>query len=187
MIKIIGGKFKKTNLETIPNFTRATSAQKRESIFSIIDSISLKIKHNFYNGKIFLDLFAGTGAMGLEAISRGAEKAIFYENNSEVINILKKNCYKLCNKNQYEIIEEDILDSEFNINFDNINIIYIDPPYGKYKLNEILFKLSKKIIDSKTIVVLETSKNEYLEINKEYKIINSKIYGKTKLNFINLS
>ena len=93
----------------------------------------------------------------------------------------------MCNKNQFEIIEEDILESEFNINFNNINIIYIDPPYGKYKLNEILFKLSKKIIDSKTIVVLETSKNEYLEINKEYKIINSKIYGKTKLNFINLS
>ena len=103
MIKITGGKFKSIQLNTISRFVRPTSSMKREAFFSIIDSFALKNSYNFFEEKIFLDLFAGVGTMGLEAISRGMYQVIFYENNHEVIKILKKNCHKLCKeKDQLE-------------------------------------------------------------------------------------
>ena len=83
MIRITGGKFKKKKLISINNFVRPTSSLKREAFFSIIESYAIKNSINLYKNKIFLDLFAGIGTMGLESISRGMNEVIFFENNSE--------------------------------------------------------------------------------------------------------
>ena len=186
MLKITGGKFKNKKLESINKLVRPTSSLKREAFFSIIDSYSLKNSYNFYNKKIFLDLFAGFGTMGLEAISRGFDSAIFYENNENVIKILEKNCKKLCNIDQYEIIEKDILKSEIDICFDNISIIYIDPPYNKYNLTELLRNLQNKV-GKKIIIGIETSINDKYEIPNKLKIIKKKKYGKTNLDLLVLA
>ena len=87
MLKIISGDFKGRKLEVPQNFVRPTSALKREAIFSIIESFAIKNSIELYNNKTVIDLFAGTGAIGLEAISRGMSKAFFYENNRQVIKI----------------------------------------------------------------------------------------------------
>ena len=94
MLKIISGDFKGRKLEVPQNFVRPTSALKREAIFSIIESFAIKNSIELYNNKTVIDLFAGTGAIGLEAISRGMSKAFFYENNRKVIKILKKKLFK---------------------------------------------------------------------------------------------
>ena len=96
MIRITSGKFKGKRLEILSKFVRPTSAIKREAFFSIIESYAFKNSYNIYENKIFLDLFAGIGTMGLEAISRGYKYAIFFENNIEVIKSLEKNCKMLC-------------------------------------------------------------------------------------------
>ena len=108
MIKITSGINKNKSLETISKFVRPTSSLKREAFFSIIDSYSIKKSLSSIKGKVFLDLFAGIGTMGLEAISRGYKKAVFVENNNEVIKVLKRNCKNLCFNNQYTIIEQDV-------------------------------------------------------------------------------
>ena len=96
MIKIVGGEFKRTNLSVAENI-RPTSSIKREAIFSIVESYALKNNIDLYNNKAVMDIFAGSGAVGLEAISRGMKEAYFYENNPNVIKILK-NKVMFCHK-----------------------------------------------------------------------------------------
>ncbi len=186
MIKITGGKFKRSKLDIISKFVRPTSSIKRESFFSVIESYGFKNSYNFYNQKIFLDLFAGVGTMGLEAISRGVDYVIFYEKNKEVIKILEKNCKKLCKNDQYEIIEEDLSNSNFELNFEHISIVYIDPPYSKFDINNLLKTLQNKI-QKKTIIGVESSLNDDFEIPNKLKLIIQKKYGKGLVRFLTLS
>ena len=124
--------------------------------------------------------------MGIEAISRGFEQAIFVENNIQVIKILKKNCKYLCLENSYEIIEKDVLNLNTDINFNNISVVYIDPPYFKYDIEEILLNL-QKVLKNKTIVTVETSSSHKFNFPEKMQVINEKKYGKTKLCFFELS
>ena len=87
MIRITGGKFKQKKLFSINDFVRPTSSLKREAFFSIIESYAIKKSIELYKNKIFLDLFAGIGTMGLEAISRGISEVIFFENNKLLNNV----------------------------------------------------------------------------------------------------
>ena len=89
MINIIGGIKKRAKILVSPNNVRPTSIQKRKSIFSIIESYGIKNNHSIYKQANILDLFAGSGSLGLEAISRGAVFGYFYDNNDDVIQILK--------------------------------------------------------------------------------------------------
>ena len=125
MIKITGGELKNRKLETISNFVRPTSSLKREAFFSIIESYALRNSLNLIKNKTFLDLFAGIGTMGLEAISRGMSKAFFYENNRKVIKILKKNCLKICSRAKFEIIEQDIMTSTLDLYKNKISLYFI--------------------------------------------------------------
>ena len=186
MIKITGGNFKRKKLDTISKFVRPTSSLKREAFFSVIESYGLKNSYNYFYKKVFLDLFAGIGTMGLEAISRGIEYVIFYENNKEVIKVLEKNCKNLCKKNQYEIIEENLVNSNIEINFTSISIIYIDPPYNQYNINNLLNILQKKI-NKKTIIGVESSIKDNFKIPENFELIKQKKYGKTNLSFLILA
>ena len=120
MIRITGGKFKQKKLASINDFVSPTSSLKREAFFSIIDSYAIKNSIELYKNRIFLDLFAGIGTMGLEAISRGMSEVIFFENNIEVLKILKENCLSICKNNQFKIYEEDLIHSKLEIEFQNI-------------------------------------------------------------------
>ena len=186
MIRITGGKFKRKKLASIDNFVRPTSSFKREAFFSIIESYATKNSYELYQKKTFLDLFAGIGTMGLEAISRGIEKVVFFENNYEVIKVLNKNCMKLCNKKQYKIFNEDLEQLNIHIEFKNISIIYIDPPYNKYNISNLLSFLQNKI-NKDTIIGIESSIKDYFEIPNKLKLIKKKKYGRTNLSFLVLS
>ena len=185
MIRITGGKFKQKKLTSISNFVRPTSSLKREAFFSVLESYAKKHSINLYENKIFLDLFAGIGTMGLEAISRGMNKVIFFENNSEVVKILRKNCLELCKINQFTIYEENLLNTELNIEFKNVSIVYVDPPYSKYNLTKLLKILLNKI-NKKTIIALEASKKDNIELPEKTNIFQKKTYGKTIIYFLKL-
>ena len=185
MIKIIGGKFKRTNLDVPMANVRPTSVLKRKSIFSIIESYALKNSFELYNNHAVLDIFAGSGSIGLESLSRGMKKAYFYENNKNVINILKKNCLKICENKNFVIIENDVttfFPKKISI---PVSLIFIDPPYFKYNISKILIKLNEqKIIKKNTLIIVETHKNDELIIIPQLKIIEKKLYGKTYLYFL---
>ena len=186
MPNIIGGKYKKTILDIPNKLVRPTSAFKREAIFSILESYAIKHSIEIYKKKSIIDIFAGSGLVGLEAISRGMEKAYFIENNYNVIEILEKNCQKICKKNEFEIITGNAinsLDEEFII---KPSIIFIDPPYKKENINLLLLKILKNKIKSKyTFIIIETSKEEKIIIPKGLTLFKEKVYGKTKILFLN--
>ena len=186
MIRITGGKFKQKKLVSINDFVRPTSSLKREAFFSIIESYAAKNSINLYKDKIFLDLFGGIGTMGLEAISRGMSEVIFFENNIEVINILRKNCLDICKNNHFKIYEEDLINSKLEIEFKNISVVYIDPPYAKYNLTKLIENLSNKIKNT-TLIGLETSVKDNIVIPENLNQLQKKIYGKTIIYFLKLS
>ena len=77
MPSIIGGKYKRSKMEVPSKLVRPTSAIKREAIFSILESYALKNSIDIYKNKSIIDVFAGSGLVGLEAISRGIKKSYF--------------------------------------------------------------------------------------------------------------
>tara|TARA_B100000029_G_scaffold211800_1_gene209757 strand:- start:2923 stop:3483 length:561 start_codon:yes stop_codon:yes gene_type:complete len=186
MPNIIGGKYKKTSIEVSNKLVRPTSAFKREAIFSILESYAIKHSIEIYKNKSILDIFAGSGLIGLEAISRGMEKSYFIENNDDVIKILEKNCKKICKNNEFEIICGNAIDSlnkKFSI---EPSIIFIDPPYKKENINLILLKILKNKIKTKnTFIVIESAKEEKINIPEGLSFIKEKIYGNTKILFLN--
>jgi len=186
MIRITGGKFKQKKLASINDFVRPTSSLKRQAFFSVIESYAIKNSIELYKNKIFLDLFAGIGTMGLEAISRGMSEVIFFENNIKVINILTQNCLGICKNNQFKIYEEDLINSKLEIEFQNISVVYIDPPYAKYNLTKLLENLSNKIKDT-TLIGLEMSVKDNFVIPENLNLLQKKIYGKTIIYFLKLS
>ena len=188
MIKIIGGKYKRSNLVVPTKNVRPTSAIKREAVFSIIESYTYKNSINLYKNKAVLDIFAGSGSVGLEAISRGMEEAYFYENDFEVLKILKQNCLKICKNKRYEIIEDDVMIFPPKKSLLTISLIYIDPPYHTYDISELLLQLIKKdIIKKNTIIVVETHIEDNFKVIEKLKVFKKKSYRKTLLYFVRLS
>ena len=185
MIKIIGGIKRRQEIQVPPDNVRPTSAQKRESIFSIIESYGIKNNHFIYRQANILDLFAGSGSLGLEAISRGAVFGYFYENNYDVIQSLKKNCKKICKNDNFEIIKEDILKSQFkNIN-KKISVVFIDPPYSINPFEQILLNIyQSEILSNNSIIVLECSCKSQITIPPYFTFFKERNYGKTKIFFL---
>ena len=186
MPNIIGGKYKRTKLNVPNDLVRPTSALKREAIFSIIESYSLKHSIEIYKNKSIIDMFAGSGLIGLEAISRGMSMSYFIENNNNVAKVLEKNCKKICKYQEYKIIlNEAIIALEYIFKI-KPSIIFIDPPYKKENINLILVKiLEKKIKIQNTMIIIETGREENIIIPTELTLFKEKNYGKTKLLFIN--
>lgn len=164
-----------------PKWTRPTSNRIRQSIFNILEH-GLKI--DFSKAKV-LDLFAGSGAMGLEALSRGALSVIFIENNVDVFQILKKNCDKYCQgmeePNSPNIISylRDALTFQTNELF---NLIFLDPPYGKVDFEKI-FKRIIPLATADATIVLETDMNAPCIPPASFKIVRQKRYGQTQIHF----
>ena len=187
MIKIIGGKYKRSNLVVPTKNVRPTSVIKREAVFSIIESYAYKNSIDLYQNKAVFDIFAGSGSIGLEAISRGMKEAYFYENNPEVLKILKQNCFKICKNNRYVIIEDDVMMFSPKKSLFPVSLIYIDPPYHQYDILKLLLKLIKKnIIEKNTIIIVEAHIEDKFKVIEKLKVFDQRSYGKTLLYFIKL-
>ena len=156
--------------------TRPTSAKVREALMSIIAP--------YLEDSVFIDLFAGSGSIAFEAISRGAEYAQLYEIDSNNINIIKKNSQKLKLHN-LEINKINLLDyNNFNIKY-NASVVFIDPPYSLKPFSKIINVLKKnKNITNETIIILETNEAEFDCFENEFKVIDKKKYGKSFLIYI---
>lgn len=132
-MRIIGGKFRNRLLASPKGAqTRPTAGQLRESLFNICQS--------YVDGARFLDLFAGSGAMGMEALSRGASQATFIEKDKLAVACIRKNIEMLQIKEQSAVLAVDILNglkylSKQQQEFD---IIYSDPPYDREYNKQIL-------------------------------------------------
>jgi len=183
-MRIIGGNLRgKKILNPTDKSTRPLKDMVRESIFNII-----KHSKNEYvelnNAKV-LDLFSGTGSFGIECLSRGAKKVIFFENYINSIKILKKNL-DLLNLNKYAIIiEKDAYNfSQSQDNLLKFDLIFLDPPFKYNKLNQLIEKIKKmKITSKKTLIVIHRNKKISENISKNLIISKEKNYGLSKIIF----
>ena len=183
-MRIISGNFKgKKILLPKDKLTRPLKDLTKESIFNIIKHSKI-LNVELENSNI-LDLFSGVGSFGLECLSRGSAKTTFVENYKEAITILKKNITSLNYEKESVVIEKDILK---NLDFKNIkekfNIIFADPPYKEENLNLILLKiLNSEILDHQGIVIIHRQKNDKDNYPDEFKIIEEKTYGISRIIF----
>ena len=178
-MRIISGTLKGRNLKFDSNLPLRPSTEKvREALFSSLYSL-LDIE-----GKNVLDLFAGSGAVGFEALSRGAGFVTFVEKNAEISKCLKININLLNLRSQTEVLTSTVAKSLEKLNGE-YDFIFIDPPYEQHPGLRILDDLSKyKLLKANAIVVLESGKKFELSGDlKDFILLKEKIYGDTKLTF----
>ncbi len=172
-MRIVGGKYKGRVLVGFDgDKIRPTSDMARESIFNILQ--------NVIYGADFLDLFCGTGAMGIEALSRGADLVTFNDADRNSILVLKKNLEKLKVTENYEIKYSDAL-SLLKRADKKYDIIFIDPPY-KTDLGEQAVNLASLSLKDDGIVILE-SDIPFNGTVHGLKVYDERKYGRVRLTF----
>lgn len=176
-MRVISGTLKGKNIEGYNiSGTRPTMDRVKESVFSTIqDSIK---------NSVVLDLFAGSGQLGIEAISNGSKLCYFIDNNKEATNTIKKNIELLNIKDKSIVLNYDYKKSlnYFKDNNIKFNIIFVDPPYDYDVLDKVISKiLEYNLLEKKGILVIEHTK----EIKGDYKdlyLYKAKKYGYKYIN-----
>ena len=164
-MKILGGQYKGLNIDTskITSY-RPTQARVRKSIFDILTPFT-------YSN--VLDLYCGSGILGFESASRGAESITFVENDYKAINLLKKNKNKFVEKT-FHIVKKRSIAYLNNIN-EYYDLIFADPPYGNEDYLELMNICIEKLAkNGKLIVEMRNNDFSFAEAIIKY-------YGDTKL------
>ena len=179
-MRIISGKSKGVRLlSPSGNSIRPTSDRVKESMFNIISEKC--------TGSVVLDLFSGSGSIGLEFISRGAKKVFFVDSGSESIRVIKEYIKKCRMENSSEVINSDYKKA---LNYlkrtgVTVDIIYADPPYDRISYKEILEEiLNSEILKNRGIIIAESDSEMIIE-PEGYKLVkyDMRKYGNTKLHF----
>lgn len=181
-MRVISGKARGTNLDTLSgNNTRPTLDRVKEALFNIIqfDVVDAKV----------LDLFSGSGALGIEALSRGAKSCVMCDKSNEAIKIIMKNVKKTHFEDKSRIIKNDYLKALNSLHNEKFNIIFIDPPYeADIATNSINRIIELELLSESGIIILETD-NEQREIenlkNINVNVYDLRKYGRVTLIFLN--
>lgn len=181
-MRIIAGKFRSRKLLPPPPTTRPTSDRARESIFNIINSLN----DSKLDGALVLDAFAGSGALGLEALSRGATHVTFLEKNPQAICTLKENIAALGASSECSVILGDTTKPPKAPN--PMQLVFLDPPYDQVIEESCIFTLYREgWINSETLIVLETSAKRVLSLPTTINLIDQRRYGVALISFLTLS
>lgn len=179
-MRIIAGDAKNKRLKTRKGTdTRPTLGSMKESLFSIIAG--------YIDGARFLDLFSGSGSISLEALSRGAKKAIMIEKDSEALKYLIENINNLGYEEKCRAYKNDVLRAIgiLGRKGEIFDIIFMDPPYKEELCTQCIKEISKnKILSSDGIIIAEHHLFEDMkdEIG-EFKKIDERKYGKKVFTF----
>ena len=185
-MRIISGNFKGRKILT-PNDikTRPLKDLTKESIFNILkhsNKFNVEIKNS-----VVLDLFAGVGSFGIECLSNEAKYVTFVENYNGVLPILKKNLSNLKLDKKYEIIEQNIF-TGLKLAKSNYDIIFLDPPYKDKNISELIDKIFEINLLSKSgIIIIHRNRNVKEKYSKNFRILEEKTYGISKISFGNLN
>ena len=180
-MRVIAGENRGAILETISNRkTRPTLGRVKEALFSMLGDQVIDAE--------VLDLFAGSGSLGIEAISRGAKNVVFVDNNPKCIRIVRKNLNKFGLNLKGSVYVKDAYRA---INYfagknKKFDVLLIDPPYNTGELEKIINNpCLKDILNSRAVLVIEHSKRNTLPCPniKELCHVKSRRYGDTVLAF----
>lgn len=151
-MRVIAGKAGSLPLRTVGGLnTRPTTDRIKETLFNMIAG---KLE-----GCRFLDLFAGSGAIGIEALSRGAASAVFVENNRQALHCIRDNLNFTKLAPGGRVLAGDVVSTVADMNGEKpFGIIFMDPPYGQEWEKKVLEKLSgSSLVDENTLIIVEAS------------------------------
>lgn len=173
-MRIIAGRHKGRNLITLKgDTTRPSSDRMKEALFNQLGP--------FFDSGYFLDCFSGSGAVGLEAISRGMEHATLIEKDAQAFKIIKKNIEVLEVQNQTNLLRGDAKHILMTLK-DKYDIIFMDPPYD-YKGLESIMEISKNLLKQSGLLIVETHKDTVLSEVSGLIQYDQREYGLAKLHY----
>jgi len=169
-VRIIAGEWRGRKL-TFPDISglRPTGDRMRETLFNWLAP-------HVHQSRV-LDLFAGSGALGMEALSRGANNCIFVESNQNATKTLAENLSALRCKNA-QVVHQNAFDAINTLLPQSIDILFIDPPFDSHLHNSILDKIcNSQILALSALVYVEAPVNETIEVPSNWPLLNKKISG----------
>lgn len=181
-MRVISGSAKGVRLETLDgDNTRPTLDRVKEALFNIIQNKLIDAK--------ILDLFAGSGALGIESISRGAKQAVFCDKSYKAIQIINRNLEKSKVLEKSIIIQKDFLKSLQKLKEEKFDVVFLDPPY-KENLSVLAVEkiIELDILKEDGIIIIETDdeKREQEQLkNTNVNVYDLRKYGRVKLLFLN--
>lgn len=182
-MRVISGSARGTTLHSIDDInTRPTLDRVKESLFNIIQ--------NEIEDAVVLDLFAGSGAIGIEFLSRRAKKAYFCDKSKKAIEMIQRNLDKTKLAEKATIFNTDYINCINELKNIKFDIIFLDPPYKEnISLDAIKHINDYKMLKNGGIIIIETDEphKEIKEINKiniVYKIYDLRKYGRASLIFL---
>lgn len=179
-MRIIAGEYRGMRLASLDGkHTRPTADRVREAIFS-------SLANRVYDARIW-DVFAGTGALGLEALSRGSSETIFTEQHPKTLKVLEENIYRMKAEKRSQLIKGDVFQAikqgRISGKFD---LIFIDPPYAA-GLYEKIFKYIQdyEFLNKNGMIIVENAKKSlFLADDKVFLLYKRKIYGESCIQYL---
>lgn len=174
-MRVIAGKYKSRQLKTVDSRkTRPTTDKNKENLFNMIGP--------YFEGGVCLDLFGGSGGLGIEALSRGMDELYVVDHQYKAYSIIKENIASLRCEDHAHVYKMDYRKalnqfSEEKIKFD---LVLLDPPYhmGVNK-DIIMFLYQNDMLDDECIIVVEDEKEEAITLDEPFYLRKRQFYGKT--------
>ena len=178
-MRVVSGKWKGRQLKAVPGMnTRPTTDKVKESVFNMIGP--------YFDGGLALDLFGGSGSLGIEALSRGVDKVIFVDKDGKAIQTIKQNIETFQLGEQVEVYRNDAVRAlnalkKREIKFD---LILLDPPYKKHHLEELIHKIGEfDLLTQNGLIMAEHSNEvELPEMMGTFQRTRKEVYGLTVIS-----
>lgn len=180
-MRVIAGNAKRLQLKTVPGLdTRPTTDRIKETLFNMIAP--------WIPGCRFLDLFAGSGGIGIEALSRGAKEAVFVEKNPKAVACIKENLTHTKLDGRASVVASDVLSALNRLNGQKeFDYIFMDPPYNQQSEKAVLEYLANSdLLSEEAVIIVEASLETEFDYLDElgFSMIKEKEYKTNKHAFI---
>jgi 16S rRNA (guanine966-N2)-methyltransferase len=177
-MRIISGKYRGRHLAPVRGEVRPTSDRLRETLFNVLPDVE---------GSVWLDAFAGSGAVGIEALSRGARHVIFNDRSKDAIRMVKKNL-ELCGVDEgYVICERDVFSLLRNLKPPLPDFVFFDPPYDFGRRVKLLEKMvTFGVTTPGMLIILETFKKTTIRPPDKFEVAREVLSGDSRLTFLRL-
>lgn len=159
--------------------TRPTTDRIKETLFNILQ--------NDIPGCVFVDMFSGSGGIGIEALSRGARKAYFIENAKEPLSCISYNLQFTRFEDRAVVLKQDAVTALSCIREEEVDLLFMDPPYGQEHERRVLEALQgMRFVTENTLIVVEASLDTHMDYAQElgFSVVREKFYKTNKHIFI---
>lgn len=180
-VRIITGKYKGRQLTTVrDNSVRPATDRVKGSIFNVLQNrLALQ-------DAVVLDLFAGSGSLGFEALSRGAGQVVFVDGSSAALDAVEENAEELDCLDSCELVEDDAL-SFIRREHREFDLIFADPPYAWESIPLLPVEIvTRKLLKKQGFLIIEHSKQTEFQSNENYKLSVRKEFGNTRVSFFTI-